>query len=47
MQAIVYRQYGSPDVLSLRDIPAPAPGDDEVLVKVEASSVNDYDWHPR
>jgi NADPH:quinone reductase-like Zn-dependent oxidoreductase len=45
MKAIVYREYGSPDVLSLQDIPTPTPGDDEVLVQVHASSVNDYDWH--
>jgi NADPH:quinone reductase-like Zn-dependent oxidoreductase len=45
MKAIVYREYGSPGVLSLQDIPVPVPGDDEVLVKVHASSVNDYDWH--
>jgi NADPH:quinone reductase-like Zn-dependent oxidoreductase len=45
MKAIVYREYGSPGVLSLQDIPTPAPGDDEVLVRVHASSVNDYDWH--
>jgi NADPH:quinone reductase-like Zn-dependent oxidoreductase len=45
MKAIVYREYGLPDVLSLEDIPTPAPGDDEVLVKVHATSVNDWDWH--
>jgi len=45
MKAIVYRQYGSPGVLSVQDIPTPVPGDDEVLVQVQASSVNDYDWH--
>ncbi len=45
MRAVVYREYGSPSVLCLRDIPLPEPGDEEVMVKVEASSVNDYDWH--
>jgi NADPH:quinone reductase-like Zn-dependent oxidoreductase len=45
MKAYVYEEYGTPDVLRLRDIPAPVPGDDEVLVRVRASSVNDYDWH--
>jgi NADPH:quinone reductase-like Zn-dependent oxidoreductase len=45
VKAIVYREYGSPGVLSVQDIPTPAPGDDDVLVQVVASSVNDYDWH--
>jgi len=43
MKEIVYREYGSPDVLSLEDVPAPAPGDDEVLVKIHATSLNSYD----
>lgn len=45
MKAIVYTQYGSPDVLQLRDVAKPTPQDDEVLVKVRAASVNPYDWH--
>jgi NADPH:quinone reductase-like Zn-dependent oxidoreductase len=45
VKAIVYREYGAPGVLSVQDIPTPAPRDDEVLVQVEASSVNDWDWH--
>ena len=45
MQAIVYRRYGSPDVLRLVDIARPIPKDDEVLVRVEAVSVNPLDWH--
>ena len=45
MKAMVYREYGSPDVLSLTEMPIPMPADDEVLVRVHASSVNDYDYH--
>ena len=45
MKAIVYRCYGSPDVLEYEDIEKPAPADDEVLVKVRAASVNPLDWH--
>lgn len=45
MQAIVYTEYGSPDVLQLKSVEKPAPKDDEVLVKVYAASVNQYDWH--
>ena len=45
MKAIVYHQYGSPDVLQLTEVEKPVPLDDEVLVKVQAASVNAYDWH--
>ena len=45
MRAIVQDQYGSPDVLEFRDIDTPAVKDDEVLVRVKASSVNPRDWH--
>ena len=45
MKAVVYTDYGSPDVLEIRDIKKPVPDDDQVLVKVRAVSVNPYDWH--
>ena len=45
MKAIVYRCYGSPDVLEFADVEKPTPADDEVLVKVVAASVNPLDWH--
>ncbi len=45
MKAIVYRRYGSPDVLELRQADTPVVDDDDVLVKVHAASVNPYDWH--
>ena len=41
---MVYHKYGSPDVLKLEEIEKPIPGDNEVLVKVFAASVNDWDW---
>src|SRR5947209_1318857 len=44
MKAIVYTEYGSPDVLRLREVPKPVPTDDEVLIKVHAVSVNRSDW---
>jgi NADPH:quinone reductase-like Zn-dependent oxidoreductase len=45
MKAIVYRCYGSPDVLEFEDVEKPTPADNEVLVKVHAASVNPLDWH--
>ncbi|NUO19382.1 NAD(P)-dependent alcohol dehydrogenase [bacterium] len=45
MKAITFSQYGSPDVLKYEDVPTPTPKDDEVLIKVHASSVNAADWH--
>ncbi len=44
MKAIVYTEYGPPDVLQLEEVPEPIPKDDEVLVRVHAASVNDWDW---
>ena len=45
MKAIVYFSYGSPDALRLEEIEKPTAGDDEVLIKVRAASVNPIDWH--
>lgn len=45
MKAIVYRCYGSSEVLELEDTAKPMPADDEVLVRVRAAAVNPLDWH--
>lgn len=45
MKAMVNTKYGSPNVLQLREMEKPEPRDNEVLVKVYASSVNAADWH--
>jgi NADPH:quinone reductase-like Zn-dependent oxidoreductase len=45
MKAIVRNEYGSPDVLELRDIDKPEIGDDEVLVRVHAAGVDRGVWH--
>jgi NADPH:quinone reductase-like Zn-dependent oxidoreductase len=45
MKAIVHYNYGSPDVLKYEDVQKPTAGDDEVLIRVLAASVNPADWH--
>ena len=45
MKAIVYTKYGTPDVLKLEEVEKPIPKDNEVLIKVYASSINDWDWN--
>jgi NADPH:quinone reductase-like Zn-dependent oxidoreductase len=45
MKAIVYYDYGSPDVLKHEEMEKPTARDNEVLIEVRAASVNPYDWH--
>jgi NADPH:quinone reductase-like Zn-dependent oxidoreductase len=45
MKAVVYRCYGSPEVLKVEQIEKPTPADNEVLVKVRAASINPLEWH--
>lgn len=45
MKAAIYTTYGSPDVVHLAEIEKPIPKDDEVLIQVQAASVNPLDWH--
>lgn len=47
MKAVVLEEYGGPEKLSYRDIPMPEFGDNEVLVKVKATSVNPVDYKLR
>ena len=44
MKAMVYSEYGPPDVLQLQEVARPGPRDDEVLVRVHAVSINGSDW---
>lgn len=44
MKAIVCPKYGPPENLQIKDIPKPVPKEDEVLVRVRATAINDYDW---
>jgi len=44
MKALVRDRYGPPDVLEVRDVAQPVPAARQVLVRVHAASINDWDW---
>ena len=44
MQAIVFNKYGPPDTLQLKEVAKPIPKENEVLVKIHATAINDFDW---
>lgn len=44
MRAIVQSTYGGPEVLELKEVSKPIPKDEQVLVKIVAAAINDYDW---
>ncbi|KAA3636760.1 MAG: NAD(P)-dependent alcohol dehydrogenase [Bacteroidetes bacterium] len=44
MKALVLSKFGSTKHLSIKDVPKPTPRENEVLIKIHATAVNDYDW---
>lgn len=44
MRAVVCEKYGQPSVLQLQEAQKPSPGENEVLVKIAATTINDWDW---
>jgi NADPH2:quinone reductase len=47
VRAITFERYGGPDVLELREVPEPSPGEGQALVEVEAAGVNYRDVYER
>lgn len=47
MRAHLCRRYGAPDVVELAEVVTPVPGDDEVLIRIHATTVSSGDWRVR
>ena len=44
MKSVTYYEYGTPNVLQLEEVEKPVPKNDEILIKIKATSINSWDW---
>jgi NADPH:quinone reductase-like Zn-dependent oxidoreductase len=44
MKAVIYTEYGTPEVLQFKEVATPVPRDDQILIKIHAASLNRSDW---
>ena len=47
MKAAIYTNYGSPDVVTLAEVPTPTPANREVLIRIHATTISTGDWRAR
>jgi NADPH:quinone reductase-like Zn-dependent oxidoreductase len=47
MRAVIFNEYGGPEVLQVGDVPEPHPGPGQIRIAVRAAGVNPYDWKVR
>ncbi len=45
MKAVIYEEYGGPEVFQVREVERPSPKENEVLIKVHCTSINPFEWH--